>query len=178
MGDKIIKSYISAKIEIRKSELGGKGLFARDRINKGDIVIDYAGGPGQFISMKKADVLYEDGNDYMIQVDDDRFFVATNSKELEEADFINHSCNPNCGIKGHLQIVAMRDIESGEEITFDYAMTESSDYSMDCKCGAKNCRKTITGNDWKLPILQKRYNGYFSNYIQIKLMNLIVILGK
>ena len=99
-------------------------------------------------------------------------------QEWEEADFINHSCNPNCGIKGHLQIVAMRDIESGEEITFDYAMTESSDYSMDCKCGAKNCRKTITGNDWKLPILQKRYNGYFSNYIQIKLMNLIAILRK
>jgi hypothetical protein len=46
------------------------------------------------------------------------------------------------------------------------------------KGGAKNCRKTITGNDWKLPILQKRYNGYFSNYIQVKLMNLIVILGK
>jgi uncharacterized protein len=100
MGDKIIKSYISPKIEIRKSELGGKGLFARDRISKGDIVIDYAGGPGQFIGTRKADALYEDGNDYMIQVDNDRFFVATNSKELEEADFINHSCNPNCGIKG------------------------------------------------------------------------------
>ena len=80
MGDKIIKSYISPKIEIRKSELGGKGLFARDRIVKGNIVIDYAGGPGKFISTKKADVLYEDGNNYMIQVDNDRFFVATIAK--------------------------------------------------------------------------------------------------
>ena len=51
------------KIEIRKSELGGKGLFARDRINKGDIVIDYAGGPGKFISTRKADALYEKYNE-------------------------------------------------------------------------------------------------------------------
>ncbi len=130
MGDKIVKSYISPKVEIRESKLGGKGLFAKDKIGKDEVVVDYTGGPGKFISTKEAGELYEKGNDYMIQVDNDRFFVATNDKELEEADFLNHSCDPNCGINVSLKIVTMRDIEPGEELTFDYAMTESSEYSM------------------------------------------------
>lgn len=172
MGDKIMKSYISSKVEIRESKLGGKGLFAKNKISKGEVVVDYIGGPGKFMRTKEADELYKKGNDFMIQVDNDMFFVATNNNELEEADFLNHSCDPNCGITGRLKIVATRDIESGEEITFDYAMTESSGYSIGCKCGSKNCRMTITGNDWKLPNLQKRYNGFFSEYIQKKLHKL------
>jgi len=63
----------------------------------------------------------------------------------------------------------MRDIEPGEELTFDYAMTESTQYSLKCECGAKNCRKLVTGDDWKILKLQKKYCGYFSNYLQEKI---------
>ena len=58
-------------------------------------------------------------------------------------------------------------IKKGEEITFDYAMTDDDpeDY-FECNCGVKNCRKMITGNDWKMKSLQKKYRGYFSLYIQ------------
>lgn len=164
-----MRSYISPKIEIRESKIGGRGLFAKDKIKKGEVVVDYTNGPGKFINMKESDELYGKGNDYMIQIDNDRFFIATSDDELEDVDFLNHSCDPNCGIKGSLRIVAMRDIVGGEEVTFDYAMTESSDYSIDCKCGSKNCRMIITGNDYKLPDLQKRYKGFFSEYIQKKI---------
>jgi len=83
------------------------------------------------------------------------------------ADYFNHSCNPNCGLDSPISLVAMRDIEVGEEACFDYAMSDSSDYDeFECHCGAPNCRKTITGRDWMLPELQERYFGFFSPYLQ------------
>ena len=69
----------------------------------------------------------------------------------------------------------MRNIKKHEEITFDYATTVSrsigSDivFEMECKCGTKNCRKKITEDDWKLRKLQKKYNGYFSQYLLEKI---------
>lgn len=42
-------------------------------------------------------------------------------------------------------------------------------FEMECSCGAPNCRKVITEHDWKLPDLQQRYRGYFSQYLQEKI---------
>lgn len=165
-----MNSYISPKIKRGKSALGGDGLFAAEKINKGELVIDFTNAPGKMINEREADELYEKGEDYMIQVEEDLFFAATNNDELEDSDFLNHSCDANCGIKDKLKIVAMRDIEPGEEICFDYAMSESGkDYKMDCLCGSPKCRGAVTGNDWKLPELQERYKGYFSDYLQKKI---------
>jgi len=72
-------------------------------------------------------------------------------------------------IKDKLKIVARKDIDVGEEITIDYAMMESSDYSFKCNCGFLKCRGVVTGNDWKIPELQNRYSGYFSGYLQEKI---------
>jgi len=163
-----MKSYISPKIKISKAKIG-KGLFATEKIFQDEIIIDFTSGPGKFLSTQQADELYEKGDDYMIQVDEDLFFVATSQEELEDVDFINHSCSPNCGIKGSLQIVAMRDIKPGEEITIDYAMCESSGYEMKCNCGSSDCRKIIIGNDWMKKELQKKYIGFFSDYLQKKI---------
>ena len=163
------RSYSSPKVEGRNSASDGKGLFAKQHISKDELLIDFSSGPGKFISLKEADVLYDNGYDYMIQVDDDLFFAAMNDEDLEDEDFINHSCEPNCGIRDSLQVVARRDIQPGEEITFDYAMTESSDYSMACKCGREYCRRIITGNDWKNEKLQQKYAGYFSEYLNKKI---------
>lgn len=165
-----MQSYVSQNVKIGKSK-NGKGLFAIKKIPKGEIIIDYTKGPGKFIPEKEAERLYRKGNDYMIQTGDDSFFASTNKKELEDADFINHSCNPNCGIQGSLRIVSIRAIRSGEEITFDYAMSESAHYNMKCSCGFPNCRGIITGNDWKLKSLQKKYLGFFSTYIQKKILS-------
>ena len=172
-----MQSYSSPKVERRNSGLDGKGLFAKQHISKDELLIDFSSGPGKFISLKETDALYDKEYDYMIQVDADLFFAAMNDNDLEDEDFINHSCEPNCGIRGSLQVVAMRDIEPGEEITFDYAMTESSDYSMPCKCGRKNCRRIITGNDWKNEKLQQKYAGYFSEYLKKKLRTGLVFIA-
>ena len=62
--------------------------------------------------------------------------------------------------------VAMRDIAAGEELTFDYAMSDDDDYDeFVCACGEPGCRGLVTGADWRRPELQDRYRGWFSNHI-------------
>ena len=164
-------SYLSSKIKLYKSKIDDKGLglVCIKKIKKGELIIDYSTGRGRFLNSKDYDILYDRGNHNTMQVDDDLHFVATNEKETEDADFLNHSCNPNCGINGNLKIASIREIKPKEEITIDYAMAGSSDFKMKCNCKSKNCRKIITGNDWKIKDLQKRYNGFFSDYLQKKI---------
>ena len=75
---------------------------------------------------------------------------------------LNHSCEPNLGLKGQIVYVALRDIGIDEELTFDYATTDDEPYEMICRCGTSICRGTITGLDWQKPEIQSRYDGYFS----------------
>ena len=86
---------------------------------------------------------------------------------MEPADYVNHSCEPNLGLRGQISLVALRDIQANEEVCFDYAMTDSTPYDeFECHCGLPTCRGTITGNDWKRPELWAKYAGYFSPYLQ------------
>lgn len=109
-----------------------------------------------------------------IQIDGDLFLGPTTEAEREGGMMhLNHSCAPNVGVQGQIAFVAMRDIDAGEELTFDYAMTDDEDYeAMTCACGTLECRKTITGRDWTLPGLQQKYQGYFSHYLARKIDSL------
>ena len=61
---------------------------------------------------------------------------------------------------------SIEDIEVGEELTFDYAMTDASKYDeFECACKKPNCRQKISGSDWQNLELQKKYENYFSSYI-------------
>ena len=82
------------------------------------------------------------------------------------ADWVNHCCEPNAGLRGQVSLVAMRDIEPGEEICYDYAMSDGSPYDgFDCRCGAGSCRSRVGGDDWMKEELWERYRGYFSPYL-------------
>ncbi|HYE21970.1 MAG TPA: SET domain-containing protein-lysine N-methyltransferase, partial [Verrucomicrobiae bacterium] len=135
-----------------------------------ELVVDFSEGDGDYVSEDKLQEVWSPQFDYCLQVDDDLYFAAVQKHQVESADYVNHSCDPTCGVKDKLKLVAMRDIHPGEEITFDYAMTESSDYSFECNCGRTNCRKKVTGDDWKIPELQKKYKGYFSEYLEKKIV--------
>ena len=103
-----------------------------------------------------------------IQIEGDQFMLGPVSRE--SGDSINHSCSPNCQLRNATQLIAMHDIAIGEELTYDYATSDASDYDeFDCACGSANCRVRITGNDWKLPELQTRYRKMFSPYLQRKI---------
>lgn len=162
------KSYLSPKVR-KGDSMAGWGLFAVQPITKGELLIDFTHGRGELISLEETNRLYEQGNDYMIQVADDQYFAVTHLEDLEDVDLINHSCVPNCGMQGNFRVVAMRDIAPGEEATIDYAMLENSDYELDCLCGQESCREVITGHDWKQKKLQDMYRGYFTDYIAGKI---------
>ena len=98
------------------------------------------------------------------KVDEDLYLVSDETPE--PGDMLNHSCEPNAGLKGSALLVAMRDIAVGEEITFDYAMCDASDYDeFSCMCGVPTCRQVVTGADWRDPVLQAKYDGWFSPYL-------------
>lgn len=84
------------------------------------------------------------------------------------ARYASHSCDPNCGIKNFRDITAMRDIQPGEEITWDYAMTENpeaDDLAMTCLCHAPNCRKVIRGYRHLPENFRQRYEGFLSGWL-------------
>lgn len=156
-------AYKSPKLEARhQPEKGIFGLFATEAIKKDEILTIWGG-----IIISSAD-LANIPDAFLIrtvQVEEDFYHVSLHLRE--EADYANHSCEPNAGLSGQIVMVALRDIEEGEEICFDYAMSDGTPVDeFECHCGSDSCRGYVTGNDWKLPALWTKYNGYFSPYLQ------------
>ena len=161
-------SYLSPKTEVRESKIHGRGLFAVGGIAKNEIVAVKGGHivDGKTLREKIIPRL----GPVEIQIDDD-LFIAPVSEEERELSMLysNHSCDQNLGMRGEITFVAMREIRAGEELTHDWAMTDDDDYSIECNCGAPDCRKILTGKDWRRPDLQKHYAGYFSAYLARKM---------
>ncbi|MFA6363062.1 SET domain-containing protein [Methanoregula sp.] len=167
-------SWLDPRLEKRSSDTDGSGIFSRVDIRKDERLAIFG---GKIMPIDEMYQLPREMQRYTMQIEE-RFVLGPASARAEDTDFFNHSCDPNSGFSGQVFLVAMRDIAAGEEITFDYAMTVSESvgsdmiFRMDCVCGSPQCRKTITEQDWMLPELQDRYKGYFSQYIQDKIVKL------
>jgi uncharacterized protein len=155
------QSWLSPLAQRRPAGVKGMGIFAVDAIPAG---VTVAGFGGSVVDRAELDALDEEIRIHALQIDDDLFIAS--APPFDDADFVNHSCDPNCGIVGSVLLVTMRGIEAGEELCFDYAMTDSDDYDeFECSCGTSRCRGTVTGADWKEPELRDRYRGWCSAYI-------------
>lgn len=154
--------HISPKLEGRLiSSKGGRGLFARERVRAGEMLLVWG---GDVVTGDSLSWMSEEKHRLAVQIEEDLYLVTPNEGP---ADWVNHSCDPNAGLVGQIVLVAMRDIVAGEEICFDYATSDGSPYDeFECGCGSPLCRRHVTGSDWKLPELQARYAGHFSPYIQ------------
>ena len=161
-------SYRSPKTEVRASPIHGKGLFAIAPISRDEIV---AVKGGHIIDGKLLrDKITPSLGPVEIQIDDDLYIAPVMAEQREGSMlYSNHSCDANLGIRGEITFVAIRDIGIGEELTHDWCTTDDNAYSVECNCGAPNCRGTLTGKDWQRPELQKKYAGYFSAYLQKKI---------
>ena len=74
------------------------------------------------------------------------------------AVFVNHSCDPNAGIRNDENMVALRDIAAGEEVRFDYSTTmEEQSFTMQCLCGLPQCRHVIKDFSTLPQHLKERY---------------------
>lgn len=162
------KTYINPKIEIRDSEIAGKGMFAKEKIKVGEVVIKWG---GEFFTSEEIKGK-DKGNFLIIQIDEDLWSMEERG-EFEEDYFINHSCDSNVWMIDGRTFVVRKDIEKGEELTADYSLFESGEYiaKWDCHCGVLDCRKKITGKDCLLLGVQARYKGHFSPMVQKRMSN-------
>src|SRR5579883_2438868 len=142
----------SPPIEVRNSNVHGRGVFATRRIEKGERIIEYL---GERVSHDEADRRYESKDEN----DSHTFLFIVDSKTVidagvdgNEARFFNHSCNPNCESvieNRRVFIEAIRTIEPGEEMTYDYQIQREEDDPpgidevFACHCGFPQCRGTM-----------------------------------
>ncbi|MCA2002910.1 MAG: SET domain-containing protein [Chloroflexi bacterium] len=154
-------SYLNPKCEVREHRKGGCGVFAVAHIAKDELVSLWG---GRIIGAEDLDPSMPRFTQRILQLDEGLYLLT--SEEPEPNDYFNHSCEPNLGFFGQIGLTAMRDIQAGEELTFDYAMSDGSPYDeFECHCGLPHCRRRITGGDWQLPELWEKYDGYFSPYL-------------
>jgi SET domain-containing protein len=138
--------------EVRHSPIHGFGVFAARRIRKGTTIIEYL---GDRVSHAQADARYEDKDPN----DNHTFLFTVDARTVidagvngNEARYINHACDPNCestAIDKRIFIEAIRTIQAGEELCYDYQIQRDSDDAPDvdavyaCRCGAGNCRGSM-----------------------------------
>lgn len=143
-------------------------MFTERPIAAGEVVVAWG---GDVVHQGRFDELDDHSRTHSLQIDDELYLVAP--ADGEDADDVNHSCDPTCGMFGATMLVARRDISAGEEITFDYAMTDSTDYDeFPCACGSMLCRGIVSGADWRRPELWDRYADAFSPYLQRRIDSL------
>jgi uncharacterized protein len=166
-------SYISPKAAVQASPIHGRGLFAKAPIAKGEIVCIKG---GHIFSRETWREIQKTLGPAEIQIGEELFIGPLTEAEREGSMiFSNHSCDPNIGVQGQIVFVARRDIQAGEELTHDWATTDDDDYEMACHCGAPNCRKVITGQDWRREDLQEKYKNYMAWYLTEKIKRLKMI---
>lgn len=158
------KSKLSGKpdtkfIVVKNSKIHNKGVFAKKDIKKGTKVIEYI---GEKITKAEAERRAEkqleksknhtvDGGVYIFELN--KKYDIDGKFPWNPAQYINHSCNPNCEVEnigGHLWIIAIKDIKKGEEISYNYGYDLENFGEHPCKCNSKNCVGFIVAEKyWK-----------------------------
>ncbi|MEN9626675.1 MAG: hypothetical protein RL557_1003 [archaeon] len=161
----LTESWINPKIEVRQSPSHGLGLFAKESLNEGEVLVIWG---GYFTDTFEAQKAKQKGKAIQ-QIAEDVWDVFDYETRHDDPSYNhNHSCDPNTWMQDEVTISARRNIKPNEELTIDYAMFILEDNWImpgKCKCASILCRHTITGKDWKLKKLQKRYKNHFSPLI-------------
>jgi uncharacterized protein len=164
-------SYLTLKA--RSSVVTGRGpcTVAIEPIRSGEVVAAFG---GRCVHRDEFELLPAEQQARSLQIDDDLFLAS--APEPEPADFVNHSCEPNCWLRGNATLIAARDIAVGEHLSYDHATMAGSDaHDFECQCASATCRGKVTGHDWMLPELQLRYRGAFSPYLAARISSLVSV---
>lgn len=153
------RNVFSSPLQIRETGGKGRGVFATGGFAEGEVVIV---GKPVFRSPERTW--------QTVQID-----VDAHVRISVPFEFVNHSCDPNCGIKPNrhaaYDLVAMRGVEAGEEVTFDYCTTEWSIVGFDrCDCRSDRCRGIVRGGKFLSLDELERYDGYLAPYYRSLLL--------
>src|SRR5947208_3378924 len=113
--------FLTPKARTLATAAAGFGSIASEPIGAGEVVAAFG---GRCVTRDEFDLLPASQQVRSLQIDEELFLAG--APEPEPADFINHSCDPNCLLSGSVILVAARDIEAGEEITYDYATSDGT----------------------------------------------------
>jgi uncharacterized protein len=132
-----VPSLETELISFRNSPIDRLGAFAKKKISAGARLIEYI---GEKIDKAESKKRCDAENYYIFTLDDE--WDLDGDKDWNPAKYINHSCEPNAEsqvVDGHVWVFALRDIEPGEEITFNYGYDLENYKEHICKCGAPSC---------------------------------------
>jgi uncharacterized protein len=169
--------WIDPRIEVRTSQIHGKGMFAIAAIGKGQVVTIWGGTlllTAEDIGSGKAKRWRSNG--YVWGTVGEGLYLARFMGIQDDlTEYINHSCDPNVWMRDEVTLETRQIIKVGEELFLDYAMIEGDEEHIcpwTCRCGTRFCRSKITGKDWRISQLQQRYRNHFSPFIneRIKLL--------
>ena len=126
--------------KVKKSNIDNKGLCANQDIKKGTKIIQYR---GKIITRKKSEEDPKFDNDKAIYLFNlNKRYDLDGDFKYNTARLINHSCNPNCEVKGaglKIWVYAIKDIKKNEELSYDYGFGFDEDFkNYPCKCGSRN----------------------------------------
>jgi hypothetical protein len=168
---KIINPVI---IEIRPSRLipGEIGLFAVRALKKDTIIALASMLAERFFpwsAYKELDKLTQGKVDNFTMQTEEGFYLPPDFNYLSVPWNMNHSCDYNVGFDKAGNFITAKNIKAGQELLLDYGMFFSDPkFKMKCKCGSKNCRKQITGNDWKDKKFMEKNKRYFLRELILK----------
>jgi len=147
------------QIYIATSDIHGKGIRAGEDVKRGEMIQPIR-GKMKFLTIRtKGDSL---SHPNWIGVAKDQWIDPDKPYK-----FLNHSCDPNSGVRGKINIVAIKDIKEGEEITMDYSIIEGDDlWEMKCACGSKNCRGIIRSIQYLPSKTFKKYLPFIPTYFR------------
>ncbi len=143
----------------------GKAVFAARNYKKNDVIVKFQGA---IVHKSKIPKKMEGEKDRFVQIGKDNYLGP--SGEID--DFINHSCDPNAGLRfsdAGVLLIALKNIKIGEEIAWDYSTTlYENPWKMLCDCKKSNCRKIIADFMTLQPSIQKKYytKGIVPDYIR------------
>jgi uncharacterized protein len=144
---------------VDRGVIEGRGLIALGLIQEGEVISTV---PSDSTRTLLADVLSwspEKQDEYLVH--SYQLSETECISEHDDAKYMNHSCDPTSWWRDDETMIARRDIQPGEEITYDYATTEL-DVPMDmmCRCGSAMCRGHVTNKDYLLPEWQRRFGDH------------------
>lgn len=167
-GHRIAPSIPTEFYEIEKRPAAaGLGAFSAEPIEAGAVVLRDGG-----IVVESPRLLPRSFFGYQAMVDHKAYLSPPDHDALEATWFLNHHCNANLARFGGLIYVAKRPVAAGEELTVDYSpfVACRDNWQLKCKCGDESCRRVVSSEDWKNPVLAKRLWREWLPFVQKKIL--------